>query len=845
MDKKIYSYSSIDNNKLEKSLSFSLKRGLSVKEAKKRLKEEGANELENPHSQWWHILFRQFKSPFIYLLFLAAVLALFLGGLLDAGMIVLFILINSFLGFYQEFKSDQALKLLQQYTKSTARVVRDGRQIIIPSSELVRGDLVILETGDLVPADVRLLEDHNYVTVDEEVLTGESAAVHTSGLLLGSAPKNIYEAKNIVFTGTVIIDGRITGVVIATGNYTFFAEIKKLATGIAKESIFSKGISQFSSFILKLTVITLVFVFLANIFIKGSSANITELIIFAIALAVSVIPEALPVVFTLSLSRGALRLAKQKVIIKRLSAVEDLGSIEILCTDKTGTITENKLQVKEILPIDGRTNLLLFANLAGTFLKESLEPFDIALKKALEDKKVLLGFEKLATRPFEPKKRSNSVVVKDSLGNHILIVRGASEEVMKLCSKLDEKEKKIYKEWGINKGQEAQRVLAVATKKIENLDNGSFDILNFENDLNFEGCISFIDPIKKSAFGAIKKAKELGIGIRIITGDSSAVAFAVAREIGLAKNPNQVILASDFAALTSGEQEKILPTVQVFARTDPEQKHHLIKLLQKKYEVGFLGEGINDLPALKSAGVSIAVQGASDIARQTADVILLNKDLSVIIDGIEEGRKIFINTVKYLKATLASNFGNFYAVAIASLFIDFLPMLPIQLLLLNLLSDFPMISISMDSVDASEIKEPKKYNIKDIILITTFLGIVSTIFDFMFFGFFYKISPEVLQTNWFIGSVLTELVFLFSIRTSLPFYKAVWPSKTVIWSSGGAFLATIILPFTSLGKNIFHFAPPAFGHMAIILGLVVTYFIFSETIKIIYYKTLGNNKYSR
>lgn len=840
MDEKNYSFATLNSGKITRELHSSLEQGLGVKEAKTRLETEGRNELGSEPTHWWQILLRQLKSPFIYLLILAAGIAFLLGEKLDAGMIALFILINSFLGFYQEFKSEQALKLLKQYTKSMAKVVRDDRQILIGSGELVRGDVVVLETGDLVPADIRLIED-NDITVDETVLTGESVAVHKNGLPMEKIPRDIYEAKNLVFSGTIIVAGSSRGVVVATGKHTTFGQIKKLTTETIKESIFAKGIAKFSNFILKLIIVTLVFVFLANIAIKGESANILELLIFSIALAVSVIPEALPVVTTLSLSRGALRLAKQKVIVKRLSALEDLGGIEILCTDKTGTITENKLEVNEYLPLDGRANLLLYANLAGAFLKESLEPFDVALKSTLANKKALSAFTQLATRPFDPKRRSNSVVVKDSDGNQMLIVRGAPEGIMELCSNLDSKERKIFKEWLFSEGQRGHRVLAVATKKVRSEDLAS-DISPLETGLNFEGGISFVDPIKKSAFNAIKKAKRLEIGIKIITGDSQEVALAVAKETGLAENENQVMLALDFISLPEKEQKELLPMISAFARTDPEQKHYLIKLLQKNYEVGFLGEGINDSPALKAAGVSLVVQSASDIAREAADVILLKKDLAVIIDGIEEGRRIFANTIKYLKATLASNFGNFYAVAAGSLFIDFLPMLPVQLLLVNLLSDFPMIAVATDSVDPAETRAPKKYNAKDVILIATILGVVSTVFDFMFFGFFYKKSPEVLQTNWFIGSILTELVFLFSIRTQLPFYKAAFPSKTVLWLSATAFLTTIALPFTTVGQKVFRFIQPSYSHLALILGLVGAYFVCSEIVKNIYYRGLNTKQ---
>lgn len=837
MDKKIYSFSSLKTADVIKEFGSSLASGLSSKVVAEKLKLEGKNEFNDDQAHWWQIFLRQLKSPFIYLLLAASVLAFFLGEALDGWMILLFIIINTFLGFYQEFKSEQALKLLRQYTKSVVKVIRGGKQIVVDSSCLVTGDIVILETGDRVPADIRLLEESDLI-VDETVLTGESIAVHKSGLTLLKTPTDMYGATNLVFSGTNIVGGESKGIVLMTGQNTAFGQIKQLTTETAKESIFAKGISQFSSFILKLTVITLIFVFLANIAIKGDEANIFELLIFSVALAVSVIPEALPVVTTLSLSRGALKLAKKKVIIKRLSAVEDLGSIEILCTDKTGTITENKLRVNELLPLDGRDNLLIYANLAGAFLKESLEPFDIALNNALTNKKSLSGFKKISECPFDPKRRRNSVLVADKSNNKVLIVRGAPEEIFNLCVNMDGKSRKIFKEWLFNEEQQGHRVLAVATKIIDS--NIPTDISILEDKLTCDGCISFVDPIKKSTYQAVKKANKLGVSIKIITGDSLTVSTNVAKQIGLVSGSSNVVLTAEFLAWTEKRQKQLLPAISVFARTDPEQKHQLIKLLQENFEVGFLGEGINDSPALKAAGVSIVVESASDISREAADIILLKKDLSVIIDGIEEGRKIFTNTIKYLKSTLASNFGNFYAVALSSLFINFLPMLPVQLLLVNLLSDFPMIAIVTDSVDINETKAPKKYHANDVIVIATILGVVSMIFDFIIFGFFYQISPEVLQTNWFIGSILTELVFLFSIRTRLPFYKAAFPSRTVIWLTLSAAIATVIIPFTIIGQRVFHFVRPSFSHLFIIFGLVAAYFVCSEIIKNMYYR--NNNK---
>lgn len=839
MKKDIYSFAIQRPEEIIKKFRSSTEQGLKELYAKEILKKEGPNEVLLEETKWWEILLRQFKSPFIYLLIFAALLSFFLGEKIDAVLILVFIAINTFLGFYQEFKSSQAQKLLKKYTSPKTTVIRDGKEKIIQSKELVPGDIVVLDTGDLVPADVRIIEK-NDILVDESILTGESIAVHKNGKTISSKPKDIYGAKNILFSGTTIASGITKGIVVATGKNTAFGKIKKLTTEAEKESPFTKGISRFSNFILKLIVVTLIFVFLANIAIKGKEAKIGELFIFSVALAVSVIPEALPVVTTLSLSRGALHLAKKKVLVKRLSAVEDLGGIEVLCTDKTGTITKNKLKIKELLPSDGRKDLLLFAALAGEYKKESLDPFDIAIEKELSppERKNLSFFKVLQRCPFDPKRKRNSVLVENKNGKKILIVRGAPEEILKISSNLDEKSKKIFREWFSNEGKDGNRILGIAIKEIKEKKEFS-DISLFEENLNFEGCISFYDPIKETTIDTIKKAKRLKIKIKIITGDSKEVSFSVAKKIGLVKSEKEVILASDFLSLPQKEQKKLIPEIKVFARTDPEQKYKIIKILQKNYEVGFLGEGINDAPAIKAAGVSLVVDSASDISRETADIILLEKDLSVIVDGIEEGRKIFANTVKYLKATLASNFGNFYAVAIGSLFINFLPMLPIQILLVNLLSDFPMISIATDSVDKTETQRPQKYNVKDVVLIATLLGIVSTIFDFMFFGFFYKISPAVLQTNWFVGSILTELVFLFSIRTKLPFYKAEKTSKPILGLSSLAFFTTVILPYTKIGQNLFHFNPPTKFHLFIILSLVFAYFICSEIVKNIYYKIEG------
>ncbi len=389
-------------------------------------------------------------------------------------------------------------------------------------------------------------------------------------------------------------------------------------------------------------------------------------------------------------------------------------------------------------------------------------------------------------------------------------------------------------------GEKGRRSLAIARKELKDNLSGNIDLSN-EKKYDFLGAISFVDSIKPSSFEVVKKANKLGVRIKILTGDSVEVAGAVAKQIGLVDSARKVITGSAWQAMDKKRQFKALEEYAVFARVSPEQKYAVIAFLHNNSTVGFLGEGINDAPALKIADVSIVVDSVADIAREAADIILLKKNLTVILNGIEQGRKVFANTTKYIKATLISNFGNFFAVAIASLLIDFLPMLPVQILLLNLLSDVPMIAISADTVDKDELVSPKKYEIKEIVLFSIVLGVLSTIFDFIFFGLFYRISPGVLQTNWFIGSILTELVLIYSVRTKFFFLKSARPSISLSVLTGLAFLFTIILPYLTFGQTLFHFIRPLAIHMILILAIVAVYFICTELLKLMFYRRTYNH----
>ncbi len=817
--------------------------GLSDKEIEVRRKKYGANQLSQQKVHWHDVLLRQFKSSFIYLLLGVAGLYFLMGQIIDGSMVLLFVIINAALGFYQEYQSENSIELLKKYVTHQTRVIRKGKEVLIDSKFVVPGDIIVVEAGDMIAADIRFFKE-NDLMVDESVLTGESVPVKKVISEMDKDPKEIYEARNIGFSGTTVVSGMGEGVVLAIGKNMAIGEVASLTTETIRESSFEKGIGKISSFILRLILLTLVFIFLANVIMKGEKANFGSLVVFSLALAVSVIPEALPVVTTFSLSSGAVRLARKKVVAKRLSAIEDLGSIEVLCTDKTGTLTENELTVADVFE-ENKGQSVYFASLASSILEKKLKQpnnaFDLALfrKLSADEKNDLKSFYRVNEIPFDPIRRKNSVLVSRDNRNK-LIVRGAFESIICCAMNVDENRKKEISGWASKEGRLGRRVIAVAEKEMSAAGD-DYDVSLEETDLNFIGLISFVDPIKKTTKVAIDKAKLLGVKVKILTGDSPEVAGAVGFEVGLSDSPDMVITGEDLAKMDHKQQIEAVEKYFVFARVSPQQKFNIIQLLQENNEVGFLGEGINDAPALKIANVGLVVEGAADIAREAADIILLEKNLEVIIDGIKEGRRTFVNTVKYIKATLASNFGNFYAVEVSSLFIDFLPMLPLQILLLNLLSDFPMISIATDNINEEELKKPKSYDVKEIALIATVLGVISSVFDFIVFGLFYKISPGVLQTNWFMASILTELVFLFSIRTKGLFFKGARPSGSVIYLTILAIIATIYIPFTEFGQEIFKFERPSMQHLAMIFSIVAVYFFITESVKLMYYK-YENNK---
>jgi len=811
--------------------------GLTDKEAENRLAEYGLNEVKGRQTTFFDIFIRQFKSPFIYLLVIAAVLALAIGEKTDGLIIVGFVLVNIILGFIQEARAEQAVKLLKKYFPSSVRVLRGGKEKNIDKKLLVRGDVIFLEQGNIAPADLFVIKEENLLVV-ESVLTGESVPVTKTNQPLNEEAKEVFEAKNIIFAGSSIISGRASCIVVGCGKEAVLGEITKLVSSIGRESAYEKHLLKFSNLILRLVVVTIVFLFLANLIIKGTS-NILEFSIFCIALVVGVVPEGLPLVAVFSLSSGALKLAKKKVVVRRLSAIEDLGNIEVLCSDKTGTLTRGKMVLEKVFSVNN-DKCILYSLLSSAYVNEQIDsmfnPFDSAVFEQVDGhgREEVKGHKLLCEVPFSPERLRNSVLVRSGKDKrNIMIVKGAPEAILKMSSRFEDSQtieqikKQIEEE-----GKKGKRILAVAYKDFDGEKYTEED----EKNLTFLGYFSFSDPLKPTAKKSIQLAEKLGINVKIITGDSGEVAGYIAKEIGLIKNAQDVVIGEELDLLPEEEFLKTCEKFSVFARISPQTKYRIVETLSKRYEVGFLGEGINDAPALKASHLAIVVDSASDVSREVADIVLLEKDLGVIINGVNNGRNIFSNINKYIKTTLASNFGNFISIAIISLLIPYLPMLPIQVLLINLLSDFPLIAVSSDSVDAEELRKPKYFNLNRTIGLIVILGLISTIFDFIFFGIFRSTGPEMLRTLWYIESIVTEIIIIYSLRTFHFFLKAKKPSSPLAISSILIIGLTIILPFTVLGSKFFQFVKPNIHSLFIVFLLILSYFILSEIAKLLFFK---------
>jgi len=824
-----YSFQEIE--KILEDLKTDKERGLSFEEVKKREKAFGLNEIRTKKITSFSLFLKQFRSSFVYLLILASFFAFFIKEREEAFFILFFVLINVFLGFYQELKAQKSLELLKRYLVRKIRVKREGKELLIEDKFLVPGDLVILEQGNIVPADIRLVKTENFF-VDEEILTGESAPVAKNEKTLSFLPSDIFQAQNIAFSGTSVVSGRAEGIVFDTGKNTFLGKMVDVLIP-EKRSIFEQRIFDFSKKVLKITIFSICFFFLLFLIFK-KNFNLFEILIFCITLIVAIIPEPLPTVCSFALSLSALKLVKKKVVVRRISSLEDFGNIEVLCADKTGTLTQNSLVLDKIFSQE-EEKTLFYALLLGERKEDFsfLDPFDIAIFKKMSDFliKEIFTFKKIKGIPFDSERMRASGLFEGN-GKMVLIVKGAPEIILERCQNLEESKKKEIRDFFEKESLEGKRVLAVAFKEWKEFDYSLED----EKDLNFLGLLSFEDPLKPKVERVISLAKKFGLEIKILTGDAPFVAQAVGEKIGLIKKGEKVWTGQELEKLSPEEFERVCQEFRIFARLNPVMKLKILDCLQKKFKVGFLGEGINDLPSLKKADVSLVVNSAPDISRENSDIILLEKDLGVIIRGIKEGRKIFANVNKYLKCTLSSNFGNFYSTAIFSLFLPFFPVLPLQILLVNILTDFPLLAIAFDRVSSKELKKPEAYQLNRFVFLIFFLALISSLFDFLFFFFFSKKESHLFQPLWVLMSILTEIFLIFSVRTERIFFKAPKPSFILFFLSIFVISFAFLFPYTKIAQKIFSlYPPPPFYSFSVFL-LAFFYFLVSDFLKTFYFK---------
>ncbi len=816
--------------------------GLTVTQVTERLEQYGSNEIPHHGISWWSMIMDQCKSPWMVLLFFAAMISFFLGNHIEGLVIIVILLINILLGFYQEYKAEKTARMLKQFLTAQVKVMRDGIEQEIPTKNLVPGDIVVLYPGDILAADMRIIHASN-CTIDESVLTGEGIPVKKQSEALPQESQELFTAYNIGFAGTTVLTGRSLAVVLATGSSSSLGILALESAQTVRASSITRIIDRLSSFILYLTLISLAIIIAVHVIIKPE-VDYLELILFASALAISAVPEALPLITVFSLSKGAQRLAHNKTVVKRLSALEDLGNIEILCTDKTGTLTENVLSVTGIYGSDERQTIIYAALVSGVIggdKRATVKGFDSAIVAHLlpQEQQQLQEYERLGVLPFDPSRLRSLALVRKGT-TYSLVIRGAVEWVVERCPGITQAEKEAIAAWIAQEGKRGNRVLAVGIKELAPQEGKSYEVSSADDQqqLQFIGMVSFADPLKESAHAAVQKAKELGLELKVLSGDSKEVCAWVAQQLGLITDATQVITGAEFGAKNEAEQLAIAQKYTVFARVSPEHKHAIIKLLQKTKDVGYMGDGINDVLALKEAQVGLAIYDAVDVAREAADIIILQKSLMIVIDGIQEGRKVFANVLKYLRLTMAVNFGNFYSIGIAALVLDFLPMLPVQLLLVNLLTDIPLIALATDTVAQDELKRPAKYDVKGILLLSTFLGLVSSVFDFVYFALFWRGNHAVFQTGWFILNVCTEMLFLFSMRTNKVFYKAVRPSWAVILLALLSVTLSLMLPYVYAGHKLFGFVFVPLYNVLIVLGISVVYFIASEIIKIVYHRII-------
>ena len=811
------------------NFSTDINKGLSSNEAASRLKKFGLNIIPS-HKKfaWWKELAQHFKSPLIILLLIAATISFSVAETINATIIIVIVIASVAIDYFQERDAGNAAEKLKQAVKSRATVIRNGVEQEIQSQDICVGDIVLLNAGKIIPADVRLLIAKDFF-INQSSLTGESFPAEKQPGAIESASNDLSSWNNIAFLGSSVISGTAKAVVVQTASGSEFGKIAQKLSSREEETDFSRGMREFGYIILKVTIALVLFIFFINALMKK---DVLESFMFAIAIAVGLTPELLPMIMSLTMSKGSLQMAKKGVIVKHLSAIPNFGSMEVLCTDKTGTLTEDKIKLIKCVDACGNDSASVFqlAYLNSLFQTGIKNPLDDAI---LGHQKPEISFcQKIDEIPFDFYRKRMSVVVKH-LDQLTLICKGAPEEILKVCvqgkdfvaTAIDQYEKL---------SAQGYRVLAIAVKKVNGREKFT---KQDEMELSFEGFVAFLDPPKEDANEVIRALALIGVEVKIITGDNQLVTQKICKEIGL---PIKGIMQGhEMDTVTDDALKKRVLNTNIFTRFSPDQKNRIIEALKANHiAVGYLGDGINDAPSLKAADIGISVNSATDVAKESADIILTEKSLLVLKEGILEGRKTFGNTMKYVLMGLSSNFGNMFSVAAATLFLPFLPMLPVQILINNFLYDLSQVTIPSDNVDDSYIQRPQHWNLKMIYRYMFIFGITSSIFDLFTFWLLYTyfaVNQAQFQTGWFIESLATQILVVFIIRTQqTPFFKSK-PSIKLVTSVLVCLIIGWLLPYMPFANKIgFEVLPlPILGFIVI---LVCFYLFCAEWVKRLIYR---------
>jgi Mg2+-importing ATPase len=789
--------------------------GLTTAEAQARLGRYGPNTLqaESPFSML-RLFFRQFRSPLLLILAGAAGVSIFVREWLDAGIVLAIILGSGLLSFLQEFSANRAMEKLRQRVQVKATVVRDGRTTAVPAAEVVPGDVLVLAAGTLIAADAVILEARDCF-VNQAVLTGETypAEKHTGTV---GANASLPGRTNVVFQGTSIRSGTGRAVVVATGTKTAYGQIAGRLSLRPPETGFELGIRQFGQLLTKVMLVLVLAVFAINVF--GAKPPVDALL-FAIALAVGLAPELLPAIISLTLSRGAQRMAERGVIVRRLNAIENFGSMDVLCTDKTGTLTVGVVRLDGAVDAHGEASpeVLRWAALNAGLQTGLPNPLDEAIVAAAAPAE---GYRKVDEIPYDFQRKRLSVVVERD-GERRMVTKGALEGVLSICRTVPDDAAARFAAWSA----QGIRVLGVATRTLAAEETAR------ESELHFAGYLLFLDPPKPGVKTVLSELAGLGVAVKIITGDNHLVAAHLAQAVGL---PAEAMLTgAEIQALSDEALWHRAERTTLFVEVDPNQKERIIQALQKMgHVVGYMGDGINDAPALHAADVGISVDAAVDVAKESADLVLLEQDLNVLREGIAEGRRTFANTIKYIFTTTSANFGNMFSMAGASLFLPFLPLLANQILLNNFLSDVPGMAIASDEVDREWIERPHRWDVAYIRNFMILFGLVSSLFDYLTFGvllWVYQASAVEFRTAWFVESLLTELAVALVVRTRLPFYRS-RPGRLLLYSSIAVAALTLVISYLP-GGGYLGFVPLPLSLLGLVVGIALAYTMAVEVTK--------------